>query len=104
MKSSACKGRIYISLLAFAIAFTSDCSSETNYPRKAWVWVPTDVSRMNGFIYNLSTGKQKGLIIIILIKKSFLILFASVVIHKEIKLITLSVSVLCRCQESGINE
>lgn len=63
MKSSACKGRIYISLLAFAIGFTCDCSSETNYPRKAWVWVPTDVSRMNSLIYNLSTGKQKVMII-----------------------------------------
>lgn len=101
MKSSACKGRIYISLLAFAIGFTSDCSSETNYPRKAWVWVPTDVSRMNSLIYNLSTGKQK--VMIIKKKSLFLILSASVVIHKKIKLITLSMSVLCRCQESGIN-
>lgn len=100
MKSSACNGRIYISLLAFAIGFTSDCSSETNYHRKAWVWVPTDASRMNSLIYNLSTGKQK---VMIIKKKSFLILSASVVIHKKIKLITLSVSVLCRCQESGIN-
>lgn len=102
MKSLAYKGRIYISLLAFAIGFTSDCSSETNYPRKAWVWVPTDVSRMNSLIYNLSTGKQK-VMIIIKKKRSFLILFASVVIHKKIKLITLSMSVLCRCQESAIN-
>lgn len=101
MKSSACKERIYISVLAFAIGFTSDCSSETNYPRKTWVWVPTDVSRMNSLIYNLSTGKQK--VMIIKKKKSFLILSASIVIHKKIKLITLSVSVLCRCRESGIN-
>lgn len=63
MKSSACKGRIYILLPAFAIGFTSDCSSETNYSRKAWVWVPTDASRMNSLIYNLSTGKQKVMII-----------------------------------------
>lgn len=62
MKSSACKERIYISVLAFAIGFTSDCSSETNYPRKTWVWVPTDVSRMNSLIYSLSTGKQKVMI------------------------------------------
>lgn len=109
MKISACKGRIYILLLAFAIGFTCDCSSETNYSRKAWVWVPTAASRMNSLIYNLSTGKQK----VMIIKKkkdkkkkknkSLLILWAPVVIHKKIKLITLSVSVLCRCQESGIN-
>lgn len=102
MKSSACRGRIYILLPAFAIGFTSDCSSETNYSRKAWVWVPTDASRMNSLIYNLSTGKQK-VMKIKKKKKSFLILCAPVVIHKKIKLITLSVSVLCRCQESGIN-
>lgn len=100
MKSLACKGRIYILFPAFAIGFTCDCSSEANYSTKSWVWVPTAASRMNSLIYNLSTGKQK---VMIIKKKSLLILWAPVVIHKKIKLITLSVSVLCRCQESGIN-